>query len=252
MKASDMVSSTVSSSTKETIIKTSANKDDIGNNEEEGSSYDDKVVFPNASPTMDYIIEDSLNFIEDNEPIANLDKINFVVENIVPISVDEIEIDVETEASGSSSDIDPVYTDDIKTNEIFDDDIEEYDSYNYNVDTASEYENEIIETEIDAEDKVVVVTSMSIEKDSLKDDAESDSEKVIVVTGSSVPAKTWEELEIIEEGSATLNDIDTSNIDEIIKAATVISSVEEKVSNKVEETTTGMPFLVVQFNDKNI
>ena len=66
----------------------------------------------------------------------------------------------------------------------------------------------------DEEDEVVVITSMPLEEDQ-EDLDEGASEDIQVVTGSSVPVNTWDELEVIEGDVNVSEDLTASIIEDI-------------------------------------
>ena len=98
----------------------------------------------------------------------------------------------------------------------------------------------------DEEDEVVVITSMPLEEDQ-KDLDEGASEDIQVVTGSSVPVNTWDELEVIEEDVNVSEDLTASIIEDIVSTTTELheaikdgfnTEMPEIVTNFEEEETT--------------
>ena len=145
--------------------------------EVEGSSEnEEEITFPEPDPTMDYVFVEaqSTNNIVEEVQISN-NEIVFEDETIDSVPLIEL---INDPAEALYED----YVDDSE-NEIFDDDIESYD-----VSLEEYYEEE--------EDNVVVVTSKPMTED---EDDEDNDENVVVVTGETVTAKTWDELQVIEE-----------------------------------------------------
>ena len=136
----------------------------------EGSSSEDAIVFPD--PTLDYEFEDTTTIrMVTKEPMKD-NKLTFIDDAITPVA-----------SVTSMRQESPEILNDKEDNEILDD------------------------LKDDEDDKVTVVTSMSVdnqvkEGDQLAQENEI-KENVIVVTGAALPAKTWDELEVIEDTPTT-------------------------------------------------
>ena len=188
-----MVSS-VDDSTTDTILTTtdklldvSSMLDNLSGAEDEvqkeNSTALNAVVFPD--PSMDSEFE--ITTVKISRPLKQTTdhKITFEDENIDPISIHDIENEIDTEASGSHLSLDFA-------------------------DTEDEYDMEA------DEDKVQVVTSMSVEQQAPDNEsngeADVNNENVLVVTGSAVPA--------LEEMEVTERDVDVTVTENIIESTT--------------------------------